>query len=32
MLDQVILLVAAGLRRRDLAYMPRLQALLAPGD
>src|SRR6185437_667477 len=30
--DQVILLVIAGLRRRDLAYMQRLRALLAPGD
>jgi hypothetical protein len=30
--DQVVLLVLAGLRRRDLAHMPRLQALLAPGD
>lgn len=32
MSDRVILLVLAGLRRRDLDAMPRLRALLAPGD
>lgn len=32
MSDQVILLVLAGLRRRDLEAMPQLRALLAPGD
>ena len=32
MSDQVILLVLAGLRRRDLEAMPHLRALLAPGD
>jgi predicted AlkP superfamily pyrophosphatase or phosphodiesterase len=32
MSDQVILLVLAGLRRRDLDAMPNLRALLAPGD
>jgi len=30
--DQVILLVLAGLRRRNLDAMPHLRALLAPGD
>ncbi|HVW38248.1 MAG TPA: alkaline phosphatase family protein [Pirellulales bacterium] len=32
MSDRVILLFLAGLRRRDLDAMPRLRALLAPGD